>query len=146
MGLLSGVVDAVEEAGSAVHRTVHDVAPEMLRGVAHAGPQAGLVGAEIQVARDVAQAPADVERALLDKVLGVSSGELEGYAARLGSLAEQVESLDSKIRAALANSSWTGSAATAFTVVGERRIAQLRSLASDLESAAASVHTLALAF
>ena len=154
MGLFSDVVGAVEDAGGAVHRAVHEVTHaaahaathELVRGAAHAGSESGLAGVEIRVARDVAMAPADVERALLGKVFGVSGDELHGYAAQLGSLAEQVESLGSKIGAALANSGWTGAAASAFTAVGQRRIAQLHSLAADLKSAAASVRTLAVAF
>ena len=146
MGLLNDVTGVVEEANSAVQRTVREVVPKAMRGLAHAGSESSLVSAGIRAARDVATVPVNVERALLDKVFGVGSGELTGYAAQLGSLAEQVESLGSKIGGALARSSWTGSAAAAFTAVGERRIAQLRSLAADLKSAAASVHTLALAF
>jgi hypothetical protein len=150
MGLVSDVVGdvagTVEEAGSVVRRTARDATSEAVRAFAGGGAEAGLVGGEIRVARDVVQAPTDVERALLGKLFGVRSGELDGYAAQLRGLAEQVESLRTKISAALAESRWTGAAASAFTAVGERRVAQLGSLVSDLRSAAASVHTLALAF
>lgn len=146
MGLVSDVVGAVEEAGDAAQRAVRDVAPEAVRAIAVAGSDTSFAAAEIHLARDVVQAPTDVERALLGKVFGVRSGELDGYAAQLCGLAEQIESLGSKISATLANSGWTGAAASAFTAVGERRVAQLGSLVSDLRSAAASVHTLALAF